>query len=342
MRHILLTLIIITTISNTLRAQYKPDILGEDFEQMTIVLEADDYSDTPIATLVRRVPRVDEGRAILYIHGYNDYFFHEELAQRSIDSRYDLYALDLRRYGRSIREEDSPFEIRQIEEYFEEIGLAIAQMRREGVEDITLMGHSTGGLIASLYCHSHRENPQVDRLILNSPFFAMNMNPVVVTLATPIIKLVGAIAPRLKLFSDSSTTYSESLSREHHGEWSFDPRLKMPLSPPYTAGWVRAILQGHSELQRGLSIDIPILLIYSDRSIITSEWSEECQYTDIVLNVKDIARYGTKIGSKVSCIEVERGMHDLLLSQKDVRKELYDKIFEWIKDPKDNGLPSPR
>ena len=55
-----------------------------------------------VATLVRRLP--DRSRsAVLYVHGWNDYFFQTHLADHLADLGFDFYALDLRRYGRSLR-----------------------------------------------------------------------------------------------------------------------------------------------------------------------------------------------------------------------------------------------
>lgn len=38
----------------------------------------EDYEGKVIATLVRRLSASGSGRAVLYIHGFNDYFFNME------------------------------------------------------------------------------------------------------------------------------------------------------------------------------------------------------------------------------------------------------------------------
>ena len=40
---------------------------------------------------------------MLYLHGWNDYFFQTHLADAFAALGFDFYALDLRRYGRSLR-----------------------------------------------------------------------------------------------------------------------------------------------------------------------------------------------------------------------------------------------
>ena len=49
------------------------------------------------------VPADRHRRAVLYVHGWNDYFFQTHLADHLTDLGFDFYAIDLRRYGRSLR-----------------------------------------------------------------------------------------------------------------------------------------------------------------------------------------------------------------------------------------------
>ena len=76
-------------------AQYKPDRLGEGFEAKTIAMP-DDYSGKVVTTLVRSLSSCDTHKAVLYVHGYNDYFFQETLARTFNDSCFNFYAVDLR------------------------------------------------------------------------------------------------------------------------------------------------------------------------------------------------------------------------------------------------------
>ncbi|NEB06740.1 alpha/beta hydrolase, partial [Streptomyces sp. SID13726] len=67
-------------------ADWQPDVLGDDYEQLTLPLAPDDEGDV-VATLVRRrraggarTPAGgDDGPApyldVLYVHGWSDYFF---------------------------------------------------------------------------------------------------------------------------------------------------------------------------------------------------------------------------------------------------------------------------
>ncbi len=327
MRRLLITLLLVT---NNLMAQYQPDILGTNFEQRTLEMECD-YSGEVCATLVRRTPLVDSDHAILYVHGYNDYFFQREMADRFHDSLYNFYAIDLRKYGRSLRPFQTPFEVRDMSEYFADIDAALEVMSEDGIRHVTIMAHSTGGLTTALYCHERRSNSMIDGLILNSPFFDMNLGWGLETFGIPVVSFIGGFSPNLIILRDSSSAYFKSLLKEYHGEWSYDTDWKKSVAEPTTAGWVRAIHTAQQELQAGLDIEVPVLVMYSDKSMLSSEWCEGCQSHDIVLDVEDIALYSPKIGRRVTQVEIEDGMHDLVLSRRDVREQVYRTMFGWLR-----------
>jgi alpha-beta hydrolase superfamily lysophospholipase len=84
------------------------DVLGAPYESHTIDLGTDDEGPV-VATLVRRLARPNQERAerptrraVLYVHGFNDYFFQTHLADFFAERGWDFYALDLRKYGRSL------------------------------------------------------------------------------------------------------------------------------------------------------------------------------------------------------------------------------------------------
>ncbi|MFI3280577.1 MAG: alpha/beta hydrolase [Rikenellaceae bacterium] len=317
----------------SLYAQFRPDILGEGFEQLTIE-QPDDYDGQVVTTVVRHTPIEGVTRAVLYVHGYNDYFFQREMAEQFIDQGWQFYAVDLRRYGRSIRSWQTPYKVYEIEEYFADIDAAIDVMQAQGVEQIVLMAHSTGGLTTPLYCHANRENLRVDALILNSPFFDMNLGAgLFENLGVPIVSTFGALFRDCVVQggTDSPGGYGRSLHVDYDGEWSFDTSIKRLESLPITTGWIRAIHLAQKELQRGLEIPCPTLVLYSDKSV-SGEYSGEYMHGDSVLDVADIAKYAAGLGPNVTQIEVAGGMHDLVLSAPEVRHPLYLTLFEWLAD----------
>lgn len=311
-------------------AQYRPDILGQGFEARTFDMPAD-YNGKVVATLVRRMqPETD--RAVLYVHGYNDYFFQSQMADSLNSWGLNFYAVDLRKYGRSLLPGQTPFEVYELEEYFADIDSALVTMREEGNREIILMAHSTGGLITSLYCQAHRSDLPVNALILNSPFLDMNLSPFMEAVLVPMVSAWGSLVKGTKINQGLSSAYAESLLDSSHGEWTFNTDWKIPVSPAVTSAWIRAIHRGHVEVQRGMEIPCPILLMYSARSVYGEEWTPDHQRGDAVLDVKDIAEYGRTLGADVTEYEVMDGLHDLVLSQKPARDSVYAEMYRWLKE----------
>ena len=153
----------------SLYAQYIPDVLGDGYLRRTFQMP-DDYEGKVVCTLVKKPQLPDVKQAVLYIHGYNDYFFQKQLGDSVNAHGYNFYAMDLRKYGRSILPNQNPFFCKSLTEYFADIDTALATIHSEGNDRILLMAHSTGGLITPLYLDSKKDNLPVDGLILNSPF----------------------------------------------------------------------------------------------------------------------------------------------------------------------------
>src|SRR5690625_3126698 len=80
------------------------DVLGEGFEARTLPLDDDEEGEV-VATIVRhtRTSKRPVPHAVLYLHGWSDYFFQSELAEYWTERGAAFYALDLRKYGRSLR-----------------------------------------------------------------------------------------------------------------------------------------------------------------------------------------------------------------------------------------------
>ena len=52
--------------------------------------------------------------------------------------------------------------------------------------------------------------------------------------------------------------------------------------------------------------------------------------SDAVLNVDSIAEAGRLLGPNVEDVTIKDGLHDLVLSRKNVRDEVYNTIFRWL------------
>ena len=41
----------------------------------------------------------NNNKALLWIHGFNDYYYHYHVGEKLLNNGYDIYAITLRRYG---------------------------------------------------------------------------------------------------------------------------------------------------------------------------------------------------------------------------------------------------
>jgi alpha-beta hydrolase superfamily lysophospholipase len=195
------------------------------------------------------------------------------------------------------------------------------------------MGHSTGGLIAALYCAEGEQRDLVHTLILNSPFLEFNQPAAMRAALLPASQVIGKYWPYAKLPLSFPAVYGESLHKSKRGEWDYNLQWKPINGFPVYWGWVRGIHRAHKHVQAGLHLQIPVLLLHSDASASPVKWQDNSMRADTVLNVEDIKRYGPGIGSNVTLVEVTGGMHDLFLSAKAVREQALCVVLAWLAQP---------
>ena len=313
-----------------MHAQYVPDILGNEYVQRTFHMGQDDEGEV-ISTLVKRSFERQAKTAVLYLHGYNDYFFQKELGDSIAAWGYRFYALDLRKYGRSLRPHQDAFYCESLREYFADIDTALTTIRKEGAEAILLMGHSTGGLIATYYLQARQASTGVRALILNSPFLDWNFGWFMEEVMLPTVACIGKWFPRLPVSGEDVPNYAFSLLRDHQGEWTFLTNWKMPYGHTKRAGWIRAIQEAQQRVQNGKRLQCPVLVLSSDHSLREeAQWKNDYLRADIVLDVEDIRRYGEPLSPATTYHAIPDGMHDLVLSNRTARQKTYRVMHEWM------------
>jgi len=309
---------------------YQLDILGSGYEQATLNFP-DDYEGQVTATLVRKKAQQPTNKAVLYIHGFIDYFFQTEMAEQFNQHGFDFYALDLRKYGRSHLPHQKYYNVREIAEYDAEITQALDIIGAEGHDAILLSGHSTGGLTTTLYAAHHPDHPLIKALWVNSPFYDFNMNPIKKKLGLPNLSRVGKICPDLEFPSELNKWYVTSLHKNLKGEWYFNLEWKKTTYPWVRLSFVRAIFEAQKEIHQGVTLKVPALVMHSDQSKNPKKWHKNVQTSDVILDVKHIDKYAKKIKGDVTISEIKNGVHDLILSEKSVREHVYQQLFAWLK-----------
>ncbi|MDA1116736.1 MAG: alpha/beta hydrolase [Proteobacteria bacterium] len=286
------------------------DALLPGFEARTLEFP-DDYDGRVVATLVR-LPAGDAPRgAVLYVHGFVDYFFQRHMAERFAAEGYAFYALDLRKHGRSWLAHQHPCFCKDIAEYFADLTRALELIGGP----VLLAGHSTGGLVCALYASQGEREAQVSSMWLNGPFFDWKVTPFK-RAQLGFAALIGRTFPFLNDPRAVSPDNVRSIHRDFGGEWEFDLKLKPLQGFPAYFGWVGAVLAAQDKVHAGLDIGCPVLTMHADEA-------------DIVLDWRHVARWGRTLGREARVLAFPGGLHDLVLSRQEIRDAVFRELFSW-------------
>jgi len=332
-------------------AIWREDVLKDEFQCTEIDL-GEDTEGPVVATLVRALPeplgfwdrlrkrrRMLEDVDVLYVHGWSDYFFQKPIARFFTSRGARFYALDLRKYGRSLREWQTPGAIDDLQKYDEEINAARAIMRESGEghepekpRRLVLLGHSTGGLVLTLWADRH--NGEADAVVLNSPWLELQLSSMGRKALAPVVNVTARFRhtdkalPQVDLgfYSQAQQAFcSEDEWAAINHDWR--PELTMPVH----AAWLNAILDGHSKIEEGIDVGAPVCVLLSARSQFGLAWDEGMMYADTVLEVEGISHAALKLGASVTVDRIEGALHDVFLSDKQPRAVAYDHMDRWLR-----------
>ncbi len=333
---------------------WSTDVLGPGFEARTLPLLDDDEGPN-LATLVRYLPFDDPEVlpgtpsrakfAALWLHGWNDYFSQRELARVVARMGGAWYALDLRAYGRSLRDWQTRGFVTSLNTYDEDIHAALAVIRAEfGAGKLVLMGHSTGGLTAALWAHRHPD--ALSGLVLNSPWLELQGSALFRALGTQIVDQLSRLAPKSAIPVPDNGFYGRTLrgwNEEEDGPrpggtegdpfydgWQLNPEWRVSPSPPIRPAWLSAIRAGQQQVAAGLDITCPVLVMSSTKTALTAKWDPELRGADTVLDVDLIAERTLRLGRQISLTRLEGAIHDVFLSQRAVREQAYAELERWM------------
>lgn len=312
-----------------------PDILGAGFERLTLPLGSDDEGEV-VATLVRSLPdplvRLG-GRLrdtdVLYVHGWSDYFFQTDLARSFTDRGARFFALDLRKYGRSIRPGQTRGYIASLDDYDADIAAALAAMGRDvaGRRRLLLIGHSTGGLTLTLWAARHPG--RASAIVLNSPWLELQLGAVGRQAITPLINARARWDP-LGAHPVADLGFYSRAQREL-GTLPDAPRGWRPEQGfPTHPGWLAAVVEGHRRIAAGVDVGCPALVLLSRGSSSPMTWTPEMTSTDAVLVTDDIARAATRIGAVVTIARIDDAIHDVFLSRAEARAAAFSVMRRFV------------
>ena len=307
-------------------------VLGPPYTAEILDL-GEDYEGPVVATLVRRPAPGRARGAVLHVHGFCDYFFQTETADFYTERGYDFYAVDLRKYGRSLLPHQTPNFCLDLAEYLPDLDAALARIRhRDGHTDLVVNAHSTGALITSLWAarETATGRPPARALVLNSPWLDLQGSFFLRTAGTEAINRLGQRRPYAVVPRTVSGVYGESLHTQYRGEWDYELAWKPRESFPVRAGWLRAVRLGHRAVHRGIDVGAPVLTLCSTSSLVVETWTDAAAAADTVLDVKQIAKWSHQLGPHVTVVRVADALHDVLCSRKEIRERAFETIARWL------------
>lgn len=317
---------------------WAPDVLGDGYFAMRLDVPPDSLGPAE-ATLVTYSPGGAPPAAappdpagafdVLYVHGWSDYFFQRHLAEYWHAAGGRFFAVDLRRYGRSLRPGDVPGYVSDLSVYDAEIAAALSVIGERPGRRFILMGHSTGGLTAALWAHRHPG--RVSALVLNSPWLEFQASAAVRKAITPLVTLGARRRSPRPIPQIDFGFYSRSTSAALDGEWTYDARWRPERAFGIQPAWLNAIFAGHRRVSDGLKVTVPVLVLLSARSALGTRWHEDMMHADSVLNVDLVARRSLSIGPVVTVVRLDGALHDVFLSERSVRERAAAEISRWLR-----------
>jgi alpha-beta hydrolase superfamily lysophospholipase len=197
-------------------------------------------------------------------------------------------------------------------------------------------GHSTGGLVVSLWLDRVRERGDIGAmgiagLVLNSPFLDLNGPAILRARATSsAIGAVSKVGKTRVVRGSGSGGYGLTLHRQYHGEFDYNLQWKPVGGFPVTVGWIHAIRRGQAKLHRGLDIGVPNLVLRSDHSVAETAETDVLQRGDAVLDVSHIARWAGCLGNRTTSVPIKDAKHDVFLSLPEPRAAAYAELDRWL------------
>ena len=315
---------------------WAPDILGDGYERLDLELGDDPDGEGAVeAVLVRRIVRPDETvrGAVLYVHGFSDYFFQTGLADFFAARGLAFHALDLRKSGRARRPGQTAHYVSDLALYDDELDRSLAVVAEAHPDlPVVVVAHSTGGLIVPLWLDRRRAAgtlQPVTGIVLNSPWFDLQGKPVQRGPLTQAMRGLARVQPARRV-ATLPGVYGATLHTSGTGEWDFDLDLKPLAGFPVTIGWLNAVRRGHAQLHRGLDVGVPSLVLRSDASHFSTTYSDRSDRADGVLDVRQIARWAGCLGNETTIVPVPGARHDVFLSQADARDRAYEVTGDWL------------
>lgn len=219
---------------------------------------------------------------VVLVHGYAEHSGrYAHVAQALNERGYAVWALDHRGHGRS--EGERAF-VKQFDHFVADLTTFVDLVRAQRPDGpLFMLGHSMGGLIATLYALRHQQ--QLTGLVLSGPAFKTDEG------ASPLLLAVSGVVSKIAPHAPASKLDSAAISRD---QAVVDRYLHDPLvyTGPVKARMAREIiLAGQQALAQAPRLHIPVLVVQGDADRLVSPTGTQAVFDAFGSSDKQIVRY---------------------------------------------------
>ncbi|SEE85135.1 Lysophospholipase, alpha-beta hydrolase superfamily [Arthrobacter alpinus] len=193
---------------------------------------------------------------------------------------------------------------------------------------LILLGHSTGGLTLSLWAARHPGAAAA--VVLNSPWLEFQASEVGRAMVAPLIQARTRFKPLAPLPPLDPGFYTRAVSKKYDGEWEYESQWRPDRGFPVTPSFLNAVFQGQAQVARGLGVQVPVLVMLSDKSYLQPKWSSTALAADVVLNVDAVAKRALDLGTHITLHKIPGAFHDVFLSPAQTRVQAYAGMGRWV------------
>ena len=286
------------------------------------------------ATLVRfTLPDAPDARsaalrkAVLFLHGWSDYFFNIELARFWDAQGFEFFALDMHNHGRSLQPDTPGGYVADLEHYDAEIGTAVGMIAESAGADAPAArphgpfdGRPRGGAVGQ------PQSRRFSHLVLNSPWLEMHRSALVRRAART---MRGADRPAAARGRDPAAGARLLLARASaalrpRASGTLDDAYRPPLAFPVRAGWLSAILAGQAAGRAAWTSGRPVLVLMSGGERRTASCgTRKCGRRRGAGREHRRPPVPCRWARSVTVERIDGALHDVFLSRRSVRADAY-------------------
>lgn len=244
-------------------------------------------------------------KCIIWLPGRNDYFYHYHISNKL--NEYDIFALNYRNCH-PLKCDLSDY-IDDIKKLFKEIDKLYDYFDINSYNEVILYGHSTGGLIVTLYQFETKN--KINKIILNAPWFHYKFNNLDYYFFHYFYYFIIPYIPEYDLINRSfqDNKYMISLSEK----FKIDKLYKKNYITPVISTWFRNIIKYQNDIyNKKIWFKYPTLALISDHTAEHKGAKKGDEILDITEHVKQLEKLGNN-----KLVLVKDATHDVLSSHYD-------------------------